>query len=425
MRKPKKLSIFGVHKYRLMKLYYELKKINEKQGTIRAILIQQGKKGIISTGQKIDLRDWATGKPKAISKNASINLYLNKYVTAFEDYLTKVKLANELPSLINGMEYVKANVKTLNVERGTKDIPTLIEQFIAEKNGTMREGALKPFKTLSNHLTDYSTNIQFADFNEDFAGKFSKFLAQKGNHIKGATNLQNPTINKMLVTLKVFCKWAFKNKYTSATDWMNIKRVKEIDQRIITLQSEELNTYYNFDFGNRVNLERAKDVFCFASFLGLRYNDLKQVNENNIKKGYLHINTQKNDKELRIKLIPQALHILDKYDNILPLDISNQKLNKNIKEGVKVAGIKRKETVIVQHLSTTSKKQRFVHELISIHDARKTFITLSLEGGLSITEVMQMSTHNNYKSFSRYVNIEQSKVDEKLDNVFGSYLKVV
>ena len=408
-----------------MKLYFELKKINEKQGTIRAILIQQGKKGIISTGRKIDIKDWKDGKPKAIGKNGNAISNLKKYEAAFNTYMRKVELADELPSLIKGKEFINANVKSLNAERGKKDIHTLITKFKNEKEGFMREGALKPFTTLSNHLADYSNNIQFADFNEDFANKFSKYLSQKTKHIKikGTKNLQNPTINKMLVTLKVFCKWAFKNKYTSAADWMSIKKVKETDQRIITLTGEELNSYFNFNFGNRKNLERAKDVFCFASFLGLRYNDLKQVNTQNIKKGYLHINTQKTNKELIIKLIPQALQILDKYNNILPLDISNQKLNKNIKEGVRVTGILRKEIVITQHLNDKKEKEKFVHELISIHDARKTFITLCLQNGLSITEVMQMSTHDSYKSFARYINIEQSKVDEKLENVFG-HLKI-
>ncbi|MBL7921138.1 MAG: phage integrase SAM-like domain-containing protein [Bacteroidia bacterium] len=422
-----------------MKLYFEYKKdpkkgavkkdgtkkeILSKEGMIRVILIQQGKKVITSTGHKINESDWSKGRPKPIAKNANLNLYLNKYVSAFDDYMIAVKLANDIPSLTRASDFIKTKVNSINVERGNKDIPSLIIQFKNEKTGFLREGALKPFTTLSNHLMDYNSNIQFADFDEIFANKFAKFLSEKSKHYENATDLQNPTINKMLVTLKVFCKWAYKNKHTSATEWMNIKRVKEIDQRIITLTSEELNTYYNFDFGVKVNLEKAKDVFCFASFLGLRYNDLMQVNDQTIKKGYIHINTQKNDKELRIKLIPQALQILKKYDNCLPLDISNQKLNKNIKSGVKLAGIDRRETIIVQHLNVSIKKQRFVHELISIHDARKTFITLCLENGLSVSEVMQMSTHNSYRSFSRYVNLEQSKVDEKLQDVFG-YLKVV
>ena len=208
-----------------MKLYFEYKsdrkkeivkndgtrkEVPAKQGIIRAILIERGKKVVISTGHKIEDNDWSNGRPKPIAKNANINLYLNKYLTAFDNYMTGIKLANDLPSLSKAADYIKSSVRGLNVERGTKDIPSLILKFKEEKKGFLREGALKPFTTLSNHLMDYNSNIQFADFDEGFANKFSKFLSEKSKHIENAVDLQNPTINKMLVTLKVFCKWAYK-----------------------------------------------------------------------------------------------------------------------------------------------------------------------------------------------------------------------
>lgn len=424
VRKLKKNCIFVQTKTPThMYLYFELKKINDKEGTIRVILSQRGTKAIISTGIKIPIKDWSKGNPKAIGKNGNINLSLGKYKTAFEKYMTNVQLANDLPSLTKGKEYIKGNVKAPNAERGKKDFVALLSEFKADKKGFLKENALKTYTTLINHIIDYNPNTQFADIDEDWSNKFARYLSEKSKHFEGATNLQNTTINKILTTLKVFCKWAHKKKHTSSTDWIEIKKLEETDQRIITLTKDELIQYFNFDFGLNKNLERAKDVFCFASFLGLRFNDLLQVNKHTIKEGKLHINTQKNDKEIQIKLIPEAIDILIKYDYILPL-ISNQKLNKNIKAGVKKADITRKATTIVQYLNVRTTKENYVHELISIHDARKTFVTLGLEGGLSISEVMQMSTHNDYRSFSRYVNIEQSKIDEKLPSIF-SFLKAV
>ena len=44
-------------------------------------------------------------------------------------------------------------------------------------------------------------------------------------------------------------------------------------------------------------------------------------------------------------------------------------------------------------------------ELISVHTARKTVCTLSLEKGMSAEEVMKISGHKDYKSFSRYLKI--------------------
>ena len=356
-----------------MYIYYDLKKVSEKEGTIRVILSQHAKKAVIYTGKKILINDWIKGNPKAIGKNANINLYLRKYKTAFDLYMTNTQLANDLPSLNNCKDFITTAIKTPTSERGKKDIPALIEQFKKEKEGILKEGALKPFTTLSNHLTDFETNIQFAGFNKDWATKFAKYLSEKSTHIKGAKSLQNPTINKMIVTLKVFCKWAFEKKHTSATEWMQIKRVKELDQRIITLTMSELITYFNFDFKEKINLERAKDVFCFASFLGLRYNDIKQVNKRNIKKGYLHINTQKTNTELRIKLIPEALEILEKYNYILPLDISNLKLNKiiSITQNFYLLNLINNSIIQIKHLTIQMTIMKYKNKILIMFKLQK------------------------------------------------------
>ena len=66
------------------------KEMPPKEGIIRVILSQQGKKAIISTGHKIEKNDWENGKPKPIAKNANVNLYLNKYKNAFDNCFVKV-----------------------------------------------------------------------------------------------------------------------------------------------------------------------------------------------------------------------------------------------------------------------------------------------------------------------------------------------
>lgn len=404
-----------------MTQYFELKKVNEKEGTIRVILSDKGKKEIISTGLKTPLTNWSNGKLKQTGKNADLNLKLSRYKKSYEQYLTNKQLADELTSLTECKDYITKHVKTVNVERGKKDLNSLLELFKKESEGKLTEGALKPYTTLINHLHDYNSNVQFADFNQKFIDKFSLYLSTKSKHIKGAKNLQNPTINKLVVTLKAFCKWAHKNRHTSATEWKEIKQVKEIDQRIITLTSAELNKYANFNLKFK-SYSQQRDVFCFACYTGLRFEDLKKVHVNNIKQVgneyYLHVNTDKTLHEIKIKLVKQAVAILHKYDFQLPL-ISNQKTNDYIKDGLELAGIDRLEAVIVQHLNKHKVIHKPLYELVSIHDARKTFVTLALEGGMSISEVMAVSTHKDYRSFSRYVQLEAQRVNNKLQSVFA------
>jgi|GEM_PF-6934658 site-specific recombinase XerD len=404
-----------------MKLYFELKKISPKQGTIRAIISDHGVKGILSTGVKLELKEWKEGKPKQTAKNANINLTLGKYTAAFEKYISITQAADEITTLSKAQFFVKANVKTANSTRGQKSIADLLVLFKTAQAGKLTEGALKPYTTLVNHLIDFNPRIQLSDIDNVLCDKFTLFLSQKSKHVKGAQNLQNPTINKMIVSLKAFCKWAYANRHTSNTAWENVKKVKDIDQRIIALTSNEFNLYASFDFGQNEKLARVRDVFAFAVYTGLRFEDLSQVAENIKISGndyYIHINTTKTRDELQMKLVQQAKDILVKYNHQLPL-ISNQKTNKYIKEGAKLCGITRQEAVIRQHLTKVTSEKKAVCDLLSIHDARKTFITLALENGITVSEVMRMSTHKDFRSLSRYISLERERINDKLQSVFA------
>ena len=404
-----------------MKLYFELKKLDAKIGTIRAIIIDHGTKAIISTSIKIELKEWLNGKPKQTAKNANINLALGKYVSAFDKYMSDALAVDELPTLSKAHLFVKANVKNSNAARGQKNIAELLELFKEAQKGKLKAGALKPYTTLVNHLNDFNPRLQLSDIDTIFIDKFTLFLSTKSKHVKNATNLQNPTINKMIVTLKAFCKWAVENKHTSNTAWQAIKRVKDIDQRIIALTSNEFKLYANFDFGKNEKLARQRDVFAFGVYTGLRFEDLVNIASHIKVSGkdyYIHLNTDKTQNELKMKLVQQAKDILIKYDNKLPT-ISNQKTNEYIKEGVKLCGIDRIETIVKQHLNKVTYPKKPVHELISIHDARKTFITLSLESGLSVSEIMTMSTHKDFRSLSRYISLERERINSKLQCVFA------
>lgn len=367
-----------------MKMYFELKKVvtkkSDKHGFVRAIIIERGIKVVLSTGIKIEIKDWHKGFPKQISKTANVRLFLNKYKTSFDNYIMNVKLANELPSLSSAKAYL------LNDVEGVKTPFDVIDIFIRENEGLYKPNALKPYRAIQKHLNEFDHKIQFTDLNKKFRDKFVKYLSSKG--------LQNPTINKQLVKLKVICKYANKNRYTSSVDYLEISKIKEVKQRIITLTRSEFFSYFNFNFGQKNHLAIARDIFCFAAFTGLRYDDLFKVSS-----------AMDKDKELRLKLIPEAVQILERYNYSLPLSISNQKLNLNIKNGAKIAGIDREENIVTQYLTNITTMIKPVHQLISVHDAIKTFVILILDGGLSILDVMRISTHNSLEAFVRYISI--------------------
>jgi integrase len=53
------------------------------------------------------------------------------------------------------------------------------------------------------------------------------------------------------------------------------------------------------------------------------------------------------------------------------------------------------------------------YEKLTVHTARRTFVTLNLGKGMSAEFVMKLTGHTSYKSFQRYVNLTPQRVAEE------------
>ena len=187
---------------------------------------------------------------------------------------------------------------------------------------------------------------------------------------------------------------------------------KDTEFEVITLTEDEFLAVYNLDLSNRKRLDLVRDVFCFSCATGLRYSDLAQLRREHIRKdNTIRMTAAKTGQKLVVPLNPISDAILQKYaDRHLPLPvISNQKTNDYIKEIGKLAKI---DTPIEKVRMYGVKKVTEVwkkHQLLSIHVGRKSFITLSLEKGIAIQEVMSLSGHTTFKAFRRYVDVNDSR----------------
>jgi integrase len=164
---------------------------------------------------------------------------------------------------------------------------------------------------------------------------------------------------------------------------------------------------YNFDLSENKKLAQVRDIFCFSCATGFRYSDLKQLKREHIKADEIILTIIKTGERLMVPLNPYSIGILSKYrqhHSPLPM-ISNQKLNDYVKELCLLAGINEPIEIV---RSYGIKREAIIypkHELISLHCGRKTFVTLSLEKGMSAEQVMACTGHRSYQSFKRYINI--------------------
>jgi integrase len=237
--------------------------------------------------------------------------------------------------------------------------------------------------------------------------------------------LLNNTAHKVVQFFKSFMIWANTNNFTDNTSYRTFKSKAEQNE-VIYLTWDELMDLYNMEVDNE-RLKRVRDLFVFQCFTGVRFSDIENLSWDDIKNNTWNLRTQKTKDIIQIPLNPYALSILAKYNDWekpLPV-ISNQKMNKYVKELCKKAKIN--DTVkIVQYrgserIENTYKK----YEVIGSHTARRTFISLSLQKGMKPDVIMAITGHKTYRMMQKYLKIADETKRDEMDKVWGSSLRVV
>jgi integrase len=327
----------------------------------------------------------------------------------------------------------------------SKEVYEFIDRYIEEYKESREPGSMTVYKSLRTHLSDFERHtkhkVRFSNIDESFFESFQNFLTSS----KGTTTIKkrvkkvkdgnknweielrqiprkgisNITAAKQLSTLKTFLNYARKHGVEVSDKYRDFK-IRRQRLEVIALTRKEFESLYLMDLEGNKRLSQTRDIFCFACATGLRYSDLRQLKREHIKENVIKLTVKKTKEPLTIYISPVARAILDKYEtlpNPLP-QISNQKLNVNIKILCEKAGVN--EPIEIVRFKG-NKKEATVYpkfDLIGIHTARKTFCTLALEAGSSAEQVMAVSGHRDYKSFSRYVKVTEELKQAVVANTF-------
>ena len=367
---------------------------------------------------------------------------INNEIQSVSTRIEKIEdkfLANEKPfssqMVIDELKAIDAVSPKTKKEEQTGLVFDFIDSYVNENEATREKGSLSVYKSVKNHLQAYQDTtghkVTFEKIDYSFFQKFQTFLIQRIKVNKAgevSPMLNNTTIAKALSTLKTFLGYARKHgiKVNDSYRDFTIKREK---LEVIALTQEEFDSLLNEDLSANKRLEKVRDIFCFACATGLRYSDIAQLKREHIADNFIKLTIKKTKTELTIPLNSISASILDKYNDLnkpLPL-ISNQNLNYYIKELCEKAGINQPIEIVRFYGKKREVNTYAKHDLIHFHTARKTFVTLSLEKGMSAEEVMTISGHEDYKSFARYVKVTENRKKVVMLKAWGEpiTLKVV
>ena len=284
--------------------------------------------------------------------------------------------------------------------------------------GTVRTA--QAHATAGRHLREFSEAGGYAvDFDTLTPTVGDRWAA----YLLNVAGLTDNTINKHLGRLKAFMKWAAKRGYTENTALDRVSWARR-EPDVIALAAAELAALEALTLAPGSRLEKARAWFLLACYTGLRYSDLVSIRPQHLRPAtdklpaHLRLTAQKTRAVVNVPLSARALGIVNRLlvgelASIKSQPITNPVLNRFLKELGALAGIDSPVEVIRYRGGVADVQTCPKYEKLTVHTARRTFVTLNLGKGMSAEFVMKLTGHTSYKSFQRYVNLTPQRVAEE------------
>ncbi len=363
-------------------------------------------------GVKVFLNNWDSSSQRIIpnkknedyNNSIEFNSSIDQVYYNIKEVWRKYFLLKKLLTKEAVVQSIEGREEVFNYELEQKSIIEYFDKFINLNKNIRAEQTIKGYVTCRNSINDFikATNksLFFEDINLEFFDLYRDFCFQEKKYL-------NSTFAKSISIFKVFLNWAADRDYHSNFSYHKFKASSD-EIEVICLTLDELMKFFHYDFEKNKH-SRVRDIYCFSAFTGLRYSDLVKLNTANIYENELKITVKKTkEQDLIIPLSKHAKTILKKYKGTivepLPL-ISSQKLNKYLKEACKIIELNNTIQIIRYSGNKRIEKNQYKYELITIHTARKTFVTNSLMLGMDRDVVKSITGHKSDSSFRKYLKI--------------------
>ncbi len=293
------------------------------------------------------------------------------------------------------------------------------EKFISVSKSDKQNRTIKGYTTVKKFLEEFQQNsgynIDINSIDQIFFDKLKRYA-----FVDREKPVQQNYFAKIITVLKTLLNWCSIRGYYHDLEYKNFK-AEEVNKEIIYLEPDEFKLLLDYKFESK-KFDKARDIFCFSCLTGFRYSDLVRLKKEHYKDNYICIVEQKNNKSLKVPIVPQAQKIIDRYadlpNTLIPV-ISIQKLNEYIKEACEDAKIN--SPVVINKYYGNRKVETVVpkHKVITIHAARKTFITISFIFGMDAKTVKSITGHTKDSSFDKYLKISDKFRQEKMNEAWA------
>jgi len=265
-------------------------------------------------------------------------------------------------------------------------------------------------ETISNY---YTTRNNLRTFIEDkykvedlsFSQLTENFIYDFRDYYLNKLGFQESSFYAVASQIKTVCRLAYREGLADTLLFANVKIARGDKKLPKALDRRSLDKLMNTHFGElEEEMETARDLFVFACHTGAAYCDLMGLSKTHLVRDdeenlWMKFNRQKTGVLCRIKLLPEAIRIIEKYRS------------------------EERETLLPQmKYATYQSYLKALRLRVSIafpfttHTARHTFATLiTLEQGVPIETVSKMLGHSNVSMTERYAKVTPQKLFEEFN----------
>ena len=365
-----------------------------------------------STRIKIDREDWdlKIQRPKARrgavgETNRKITHELNEYQKKFDELkqyykesLTKEIVKKEFDEYFQHAETTKAITYSdyFHIYIEQKKESQSVKKDSWQKSTRIHTAIMEMQK--KNKTIYYLSSFDHAFFME-FIG-----------YLRSDKDISDNTLRRKLGFFKSFLNWCVRNGYSVNSIFKEIT-IKPRETSHVALSEKDLKVLENLELNEVKSYYR--DLFLIGVYSGQRFSDYKRFDKKFIEGNNIVIRAKKTGQFSYIPLNNKLKRLLDKYDWLFST-ISSQKFNDHIHEICRIAGFT--ETVVRERFYGNKKISEDIprYKLISSHTARRTFITISEQRGVSHSLIMKVTGIRSLKTLENYIKIDKDRLSEAI-----------
>jgi len=358
-----------------------------------------------STKRKWDAQRWNQKLERATGTKEdakAVNLFLDSLTAKVNHYRTNLMLEGETITAQKLIDFVLG--KTVSKAKVMQEFALHNSEVLALVPKEYSKVTFIRYETAKAHVHQFLKHkyeiedLEFRELNYEFIKDFEFYL-------KTVKNISNNTTLKYISNFKKIVLRAIDKDIITVDPFKRFKGKKEkIIKRPLTRQ--ELTMLENHPLPVE-RLAAVRDVFVFQCYTGLAYIDVYNLKKTDIKRGdddelWIISERQKTGSSFNVPLLPQALKIIDRYNDhpqcvirksVLPV-ISNQRMNGYLKEIADLCGIESQ---------------------LNTHKARRTFgSTVTLNNNVPIYVVKEMLGHQSVKQTEEYALTEQVSIGREM-----------